>query len=147
MIFVPDVNKTAAMPSAAHALGSAGAMGPWGSPKAHLEFPRDDPATAAPGRLRVHSKRRFSAKKITGVLEGRSMSRLDRTAKETGHVCSVICFEGTRARIWHAHLVAIVGFSVNHLLILNKSAIGQLNVEVSTEAGGKVNLQLSSRHS
>ena len=33
---VPDVNKIAAAPSAAHALGSAGAMGPWGSPKAHV---------------------------------------------------------------------------------------------------------------
>ena len=36
MFFVPDVNKIAAVPSAAHALDSAGVMGPWGSPKAHL---------------------------------------------------------------------------------------------------------------
>ena len=38
MILVPDVNKIAAIPSAAqcHALGPAGVMGQWGLPKAHL---------------------------------------------------------------------------------------------------------------
>ena len=36
MILVPDVNKIAAINIAAHAVGSAGVMGQWGSPRAHL---------------------------------------------------------------------------------------------------------------
>jgi len=89
MFFVPDVNKIAAVPSAAHALGSAGVMGPWGSPKAHLYCPQGNLATAAPGRLRHQLWGHYAdvwLKKLTRVLEGRSMPRLDRTAQETGHV-------------------------------------------------------------
>ena len=89
MFFVPAVNKIAAVPSAAHALGSAGAMGPWGSPKAHLQCPQGNLATAAPGRLRHPlwgHYAGFPLKQLTRVLEGRAMPRLDRTAQETGHV-------------------------------------------------------------
>ena len=89
IFFVPAVNKIGAVHSAAHALGSAGVMGPWGSHKAHLQCPRGDLATAAPGRLRhplCGHYADFPLKKLTRVLEGRSMPRLDRTAQETGHV-------------------------------------------------------------
>ena len=51
MCFVPDVNEIAAVPIATHALGFAGVMGPWGSPKAHVQCPQGDLATAAPRRL------------------------------------------------------------------------------------------------
>ena len=93
MILVPDVNKIAAIPSAAHALGSASVMGQWGSPKAHFECPGGDLATAAPGRLRHPlwgHYADFPQKKLTRVLEGRSMTLLDRTSQETGHVYSGI---------------------------------------------------------
>jgi len=50
-------------------------------------------ATAAPGWLRHPlwgHYADFPLKKLTRVLEGRSMPRLDRTAQETGHVYSGI---------------------------------------------------------
>ena len=67
MICVPDVNKIGAIPSATHALGSAGVLGPWKSHKAHLCCPRArfiPPGTGPAASTTVGSLYQTSGKKI-----------------------------------------------------------------------------------